>query len=266
MIAAMLVIGFMLTAVSPVCAERLWLVIGASDSSPAGIAHKAKPLIQRIPQSLIVHTTDCGDKKPMYAWVANIADTADAARVALSRVKQTVTDAYVKTCDVKPKTLLDLRIPAIDPSIADVPDTAVNWEDDDRISLVRTLPDGRSFIVVRHYSPNPDDPLEGRSERIILSHSRGSRRILEDNCLSPGGMTLRGKTLAFQCVREQAGDHLIHTVMIFDGEGVKLGEVARCRDPKFTGDLTLTCKAESVDSTGKLTLQPRPVELSSRMN
>ena len=38
-----------------------------------------------------------------------------------------VKDAYVKKCAVAPHSLLSLRFPAVDASIADVPDSAVNW-------------------------------------------------------------------------------------------------------------------------------------------
>lgn len=40
-------------------AERLWLLIGASDTSAATIAKKAKVLASKMPTSLLVQTRDC---------------------------------------------------------------------------------------------------------------------------------------------------------------------------------------------------------------
>ena len=134
MIRAALGFALVFCCTLPAQAERLWLVIGASAPSAEGIAHKAQALGLRTPNSLVVQTADCGDKKNLYAWVADIAPSVESAQSGLSRLRETVKDAYVKRCDVKPRTLLALRFTAIDPSIADVPETAVNWQDEDRVS------------------------------------------------------------------------------------------------------------------------------------
>lgn len=99
--------------------------------------------------------------------VAEIATSDKAGQDALARVRTTVKDAYVKRCDVKPGSLLALRITAIDRSIADVPEDAVNWQDEDRISSTQPLPDGRVLVIARYYVNVSDDPLEGRRERVI---------------------------------------------------------------------------------------------------
>jgi hypothetical protein len=254
-------VAAILIAVSPAYAERLWMVVGASDASLAQIAKKAKPLFERMPHGLIVRTADCGDKKAMFAWVAEVLASAEEAKTALSELKRTIPNAYIKSCEVKPKTLLALRVTTIDPSIADVPDNAVNWDDDDRVSIVRTLPDGRAFLVVRYYEKSLDDPLEGRRERVIIKESPQTQHVLEERCTSPGGLALRGQMMAFHCVREQAGDHLLHVSVVFAGNGTKLTEVVRCRNPKFSGPGAISCQEEAVDANGNLQLRPRQVDL-----
>lgn len=69
----------------PAKAERVWLVVGASDASAAQIAEKSKTLFQRYPNGLIVQTHDCGDKKNVFAWVAEVATSAINAQDTLAR-------------------------------------------------------------------------------------------------------------------------------------------------------------------------------------
>lgn len=52
---------FFFVVALPAEADRLWLVVGASDLSAANIAKKAKPLTQQTPNSLIIQTHDCGE-------------------------------------------------------------------------------------------------------------------------------------------------------------------------------------------------------------
>lgn len=234
-------------------AGRLWLVVGASDPTPAGITRKAKQLGGA--GGLIIRTVDCGDRKNVYAWAARVETTEKAAEGAAKELRETTArDAFVKSCDVKPGTLLAHRIPAVDPSIADVPDSAVNWEDAYRVSTVKRLPDGRSVAVARYYEAGGDDPLEGRRERVILLDPAGKQRQLEKNCFDASGFQIRKGYLAFQCATEQAGDHLMHSVLLFDKEGRRIKTFNRCRNPRFAGG-HLHCKAESVKADGTLTLR-----------
>ena len=50
---------FFFVVALPAKADRLWLVVGASDLSAENIAKKAKPLTQQIPNGLIIQTHDC---------------------------------------------------------------------------------------------------------------------------------------------------------------------------------------------------------------
>ena len=251
-------------------AERLWLLIGASDTSAATIAKKAKVLASKMPTSLLVQTRDCGERKNVFAWVAMVADSRAAALAALPRVKQWATDAYIKPCEARPASLLALRINAIDPSIADVPADAVNWREEDRVSSVRTL-DGKfggggdSLLVTRYFATLPNDPLEGRRERISLVGATGIHTVLDENCMDVANVAVRRNGIALQCAREQAADTLLHSVLVFDTTGKKLAETERCRNPRWipgtTGERAISCESESVDGSGRLSLHRKRVAL-----
>lgn len=251
-----------LCVAQPARAERLWLVIGASDPSPAGIAIKAQHLGQHIPTSFVVRTTDCGDKRNVYAVVTEATGKVETAQATLSHLKTIVKDAYIKRCDAKPGTLLALRVTVIDPSIANVPRTAVNWQDEDRLSTAHVLPDGRTLVIARYFVSNPDDPLEGRRERIIVAESPDKLIVLKDNCISPGGIVARNRDIAFHCAKEQAGDHLIHDVVVFDESGRELTTSPRCRNPAWSNNGRLTCEDESVGPDGRLDLRVKTIDLT----
>jgi hypothetical protein len=144
-----------------------------------------------------------------------------------------------------------------------VPDNAVNWQEVDRVSVVQPLPDGRSLIIDRYFAKVADDPLEGRRERVVLADRSGRRLILENDCVDPAGIRTQRTYIAFECVREQAGDHLLHSVVVFDGTGRKIIETQRCRDPKWAGERVIACDAESVGPDGRLKLQARHIGLNS---
>lgn len=249
----------------PAKAESLWLVVGASDLSAAEIATKAKPLFLRNPNGLITQTNDCGDKQNVFAWVAEIATSANAAQDALTRVRASLKDAYVKRCEAKPNSLLALRIAAIDKSIVDVPGDAVNWQDEDRVSSIQPLPNGRVLIIVRHYVNAPDDPLEGRRERVMLANSPNKHIALDENCVSPGQAVVDRGRIAFHCAREQAGDSLLHSVLVFKATGEKLMEIQHCRNPKWYNERTIGCEAETVGPNGKLRLNEKRTDLTIKM-
>lgn len=256
MIKAVFIALMIISSSLPARGERLWLVVGASSHSAAEIARKSKLLAIHAPDSLVVQTGDCGDKKNIYAWVAEAAASHEAAQTTLAHLRTVAKGAYIKRCDVKPGTLLALRMTAVDPSVANVPSTAVNWAEKDRISSAHPLPDGRSIIIARYFTPEMDDPLEGRRERVILA-SPDKRIVLEEHCPNPGRIaTLHGR-IAFHCVREEAADHLIHNVTVFDKTGEKLAEIKRCRNPEWSDEFAIKCEEESVDSDGQLRLKIR---------
>lgn len=258
----LLVVLLTFCAVLPAQAERLWLVIGASDVSPAGIAQKSKAIVQLSTNGLIVQTSDCGDKKKVFAWVAEAANTAKAAQLGLSRLRETVKDAYIKRCDVLPRSLLAFRVSAVDASISDVPQSAVNWADEDRLSSIQALAEGCAIIIIRHYVNEKEDPLEGRRELVALVNTTGKRLMLEENCISPGTAVVQQDRIAFDCAREQAGNHLLHSVVAFSRAGKKLAEIKQCRKPRWSDVRTIVCDAEVVGPDGQLKLHPIQTQLS----
>jgi hypothetical protein len=243
-------------------AEQVWLVIGASDVSPAGIAEKAKSLAPLSENGLVVQMSDCGQKRDIFAWTAVVSTSSSEAKAALADLQKTVKDAYLKRCVVVPHSLLDFRITAVDPSIADVPHDAVNWEDEHRISTVKPLPEGGAIVIVRHYIDDSEDPLEGRRERLVLINSAGKNMPLEDTCFNPSGITEKNGNVAFSCEREQAGEHILHSVISYHIDGKKLADIEYCRTPRWLDIHTMECDNEVVGPDGALKLQPRKVEVN----
>ena len=264
-IGIVIVIGLALglAAASPAKAQRLWLLVGASDGSAAALAKKAQPLAAKLPSGLVLQTRDCGEPKNVFAWVAELVGSAEAAQLALPRVRELVPDAYIKPCDAKPGSLLALRIPAIDPSIAAVPADAVNWREQDRVSAVQALDEGRSLLITRYFNDEPNDPLEGRRERVSVVGATGRRTVLQAHCLDAGRVSALQGLIAFQCVREQAAEELLHSVLAFDAAGHKLAEIAHCRNPRWSGVRALICDAEVVDATGRLSLRRKQTPVAA---
>lgn len=240
--------------------SRVWLVVGASDKSAAAIASKARGLMERFPRGVVFATGDCGEKANVFGFAADVTADPAAAEAALSRVRSSLADAYLKRCDVKPQSLLAHRVHAVDPSIAAVPSSAVNWGDEDRVSTMFALNDGRAVAAVRYFEKAPEDPLEGRRTRLEL-HTGSSRVVLAENCLTPANLSGRKGLIAVQCVVEQAADNWLHDVIVFGAAGQRLLTVSRCCEPRWSSDTTLQCKEESVDGDGQLRVTPKRFEI-----
>jgi hypothetical protein len=242
-------------------ANHFFLVVVASSENPAVIAEKAGQLAPLAKNGFVIQTADCKESRNIFAFVTEATTSHEAALAALTRAMGAVPDAYIKTCNVKPGSNLALHVSAVDPSIADVPKDAVNWTDEDRVSTAQPLPDRGALVIVRYYAKTPDDPLEGRRERVVLAESVDRKIVLEDQCTSAGSIATDGDRIAFSCAIEQAGDFLIHAVMVFDSTGKKLKELRHCRNPKWFDSKKLACEAESVGANGKLMLKAIQVEI-----
>ncbi len=227
------------------------------------IAAASKALSARGLEGLVVQNTDCGDATRLYAWAAEVGTSAERAQARLEQVRQIVKDAYIKRCNVKVGSLLALRVSAVDPSIADVPADAVNWQDEDRVSEGRQLADGRTLVIVRRYVRSPNDPLEGRRERIVLASSKGEKKVLTENCIATAHVAATAGRVAFDCAREQAADQMLHATLAFDDAGGKLAEIEHCRTPRWVGvGRVLACSEESVDADGRLKLTAKLTQLA----
>lgn len=250
-----------MVACSAASAQDLWLVVAASDSSPAGIARKAKTASQERKEGLIFDARDCVGGKAVFGWAAELADDEVSANEALARVRASFTAAYLKRCRVRPGSLLAVRHAAVDPTIADVPDDVVNWGDEDRVSSAIPLAGGRVVVVVRYYLADPDDNLEGLRQRLIVVGSDQTVTTLMDACAGVGRVRERAGKLTFHCATEQVADQDLHTAYVFDANGRKLAEVPHCRDPAWSTDRVLKCSEESIGDDGMVGTQPKQVRL-----
>lgn len=250
---------------APSAVSTRWLVVGASEATLGAIVKRARALAETgAGQGLVLSTADCGDPRPVYAWAAEVANGFEPARAALVRLRQRVPDAFIKRCNLRPDSLLALGLPAVHPSIADVPADAVNWNDADRISAVRVLSPAISLVLQRYRAALPDDPLEGRRTRLLLVRSGAAPLLLVEDCAGLASAVAGQGWLALACDSEQAADHVLHTVHAFSDSGERVAEVARCRAPQLVADDLLLCQSESVDATGKLKLTPRSNKLARR--
>jgi hypothetical protein len=205
------------TAVSGAQAECLWLVVGASAASSAGIARKR-----------LLGSERCRPRSAAKRWLFAQTIAASRARCSLGqsawrsranaqrldRLRRTLGDAYVKQCVVRPNSLLAFRMSAVDPSIAKVPDDAVNWDEAARVSSTQAVSGGAAIVVVRHYNTgDAEDPLEGRRERVLLRTAAGHLLTLSEDCPAAGDFQTAPAYLAFECAREQAADEVLHEVL-----------------------------------------------------
>jgi hypothetical protein len=253
-----------LAAGRPALAEPVFLVVAASGGEPGAVARQARQIAAAHLGSLVVSTADCGERHRAFAVVTAITGSTAEARAAREQLRTAAKDAYVKRCEVIPGSPLALRIPAIDPSIADIPKDAINWSDEDKLTSSQRLSNDAWLVTVGYYIAEPDDPLEGRRRRIVLATANGDRTILAQDCPNIGRPAALGGLLAFDCAREQAGKHLLHAVLAFN-QGMPIGgEIERCREPKWTGIRQLTCRAESVRPNGELVLTPKRIRLDGR--
>ena len=92
--------------------------LSSAPSSPSsgGIARAAKPLAARWPGGLIFRTAHCGENQDVFDWAYRVAESADDAKESMAAARQVAKGAYVKACDVAPRSLLALSVSAVDAS------------------------------------------------------------------------------------------------------------------------------------------------------
>ena len=243
-------------------AERLWIVVGASSPSPDGIARAAKPLAARWPGGLIFRTADCGEKRDVFGWAYRVEASADEAKAALAGAREVAKGAYVKTCDVAPRSLLALRVSAVDASIADVPTSvAEDWRDEDRVSSAVSIADGPTLVIKRVYKASLlEEPDQGKDEGVWLAQGGGKLKALAESCSPAEGFAGRDGKLAFQCGDSVAADQLLHKVLVFEGDK-QVAAVSSCRKPRWTGPAALVCSSESVGADGRIKLRAKKISV-----
>ena len=238
----------------------MWIVVGASSPSPDAIARAAKLLAARWPGSLIFRTTDCGEKRDVFGLAYRVVESADDAKAALAAAREVARGAYVKACDVAPRSLLALRVSAVDASIADVPTSVTeDWEDQDRVSSAVPIGFGRTLVIKRVYKAALlQDPDQGKDQGVWLAEGGGKLKALSESCSPAEAFTTRDRKLAFQCGESVAADELLHKVLVFDGDK-QVAAVSSCRKPRWTGPAALVCSSESVGADGRIKLRAKQV-------
>jgi len=169
-----------------------------------------------------------------------------------------VKDAYVRFCDVVEHSRLALGLPLLDPSFDTLHTQPVNWDvDDDAISRVESLGDGRVVLIVPYYEADPEDIREGLRTKVLLHRPASSRAFpLSADCIDPE-LAVGRNYLALSCVTESAADYLLHRTQVFNlNDEQAVAAYDRCRKPRFHGGV-LVCMGETVDAEGKLSLQER---------
>lgn len=241
---------------------RLWLAVGATDSSPAEIAQQAKSLSREFPGGLVVQMSDCGGAEDELAWVAEASASREVAEAALSRLRAQAAEAYLMACEVRAGTLLAFRVSAVDASVADIFDWGIEfWSEADRVSSAHPLPDGRTILVVRYFDPEDQGPLFGQSERVLLGSPDGRLSVLDDYCSEAGGFVTRDGMAAFHCVEESIAHLPFPAVQLFDAASGRLAHVRACRDPAFSAPRIVSCQGVSYTSERELRLTPRSLRL-----
>ncbi|HMC93437.1 MAG TPA: hypothetical protein VKO16_01575 [Polyangia bacterium] len=120
----------------------------------------------------------------MFGWAYRVAESADDAKAALAAAHQVAKGAYVKACDVAPRSLLALRVPAVDASIADAPTSvAEDWVDKDRVSSAVQIADGRTLVIRRVFKAALlEDPDQGADQGVWLAEGGGRLKALAESC------------------------------------------------------------------------------------
>jgi hypothetical protein len=239
---------------------RRWLVVAATRTTVVAAIDAARELSRRWPDAHLVASSDCEALKPGLFLVAVAVDSdRTRADAALQRVKAAIPDAYVRECRPTVASTMAAGVPLIDPSIQRVPADAVNWSDADRTSAVVPLDHGFVWLK-RWYAADPNDPLEGRRESVLIVTDRPDRaKELKSRCTDAAAVP-NGRWIAITCVTGTAADNVLHETTVFDlVTGQELKTVPRCSDPAFDSDTSIRCGMEAVGPDGTLRVTPRTV-------
>jgi len=235
-----------------------YLVVGASDSSPQKIVVRATDLEKRTRvKGMIFQVADCGERRALFGWASKLVETTEQAQKELASLKAAVPDSFIKKCHVKPGSVLSFGLPAVDPSIGQVPVSAVNWSDADRVSTVIRLGNAGTLALVRYFRDDPNSPLEGRHSRVQFAKDGGELKTLAEDCTGVATAVHTAKLIAFACESEQAADNILHTVRVFSVSGSDVGSFPRCRKPTLVEPDLMRCDAEEVLPDGSLKLKSK---------
>lgn len=240
-----------------------WLVVSATRESLEPAIQAVNQVRKTWTRAAIVPSSDCANLKPgLYLAVVEVTTERAAAESAAAKLRGSVADAYVRNCEPRTGSLMQFGIPAVDPSVLQVPATAVNWDTEDRLSDIKAAGSGYVWIK-RWYDPAPEDPLEGRRASVyFFDRNPREAKELAANCTSPS-VQVSGGLAAITCVRENAGENLLHETRVVEtGSGRLLKSIPRCRDARVVSRTEVSCQAEAVGPDGQLKLTPKRLPLS----
>jgi hypothetical protein len=163
------------------------------------LQRKLKKLTVYSDTGLAVKMSDCGQSHDMFAWTAKVATSLSQAKSVLAQLRKTIKDAYLKPCHMRSDSLLDHHLSVVGSSITDVPEDAVNWSDEDGVSGIHAIGQELDILITRYFIDDPDDPLEGRREEVMLIDPSGEqyKYTLEPYCVNPGGFVENAGQSAF---------------------------------------------------------------------
>ena len=119
-------------------------------------------------------------------------------------------------------------------------------------------------MIIRYFVPTPEDPMEGRRERVVFVTGNGNRVVLSENCYDLSHPSFANDGLiTFECAREQAGPEILHSVVVVRTTGQSVKEIEHCQDPIWIDRSELLCKSETVNTDGKLQLKAERYRISS---
>ena len=242
-----------------------WLVIAGSDKAVQPALRTKQKLSPSWPEVAIVASSDCKDLRAgLFLTVVGTFNSKDRAASVLGKVREQVPDAYLRECRPYEESRIQLGVSLIDPSIEKVPQDAVNWTDEDRVSEVVKLPGGGYLWILRRYEADEEGPREGRRESmLVFANKPEAAMLLEADCTDPSYARI-ADWIALSCARESALDNLLHQTAIFDmRSGKTVHSVSRCRNPEFVSPTELVCQAEAVDKRGRLRLKRKSVQFRS---
>jgi hypothetical protein len=243
-------------------AEPAWLAVVSTSPTVVQAINMAKRLRTSLGSVIIVATNDCENLKPgLFLSVTGISNNSDAAERRVAEARKTVHDAYVRNCEPKPGSRVQFTIDLVDASIYEVPADVVNWDDNDRISELRTA--GLMHLWIRReYRKDENDPREGRRTSVwLFKNDPSAAQKITPDC-ADAEVVVSDSLIALTCARETAGDNLFHQVQVLDiNIGRTVRTVDRCRTPKFVTASEFTCEAEAVGPDGGLKLTPQKFPL-----
>ncbi len=250
--------------IAPELLNEVRLIIISTKTTASSILSEKKKYSHVIPETQIIFSDECSNlKSGLFFLVSDMITQPEKEKGKLKIAKSKIKDAYARKCQIKNKGMLDLGLPVIHPSIEKVPDSAVNWDDSDRVSELKHVAGLGYFLVERHYMSNDPGMTEGRLQSIYYFKIDSKQKLLlQRHCWDFNNVKNENNYFVFHCATEMAADHFMHSSFVYDAKILKLIHVSEyCRNPELIKPNSMRCKAESVNANAELILKDKVVSL-----